>query len=67
MSGWDYEDVGQFGSERDAVDWAKRNNIDPRDLNIRGSGKDVDVGVRRSVSKGDRYNDASNRRRDGFF
>ena len=67
MSGWDFEDVGEFRSERDATDWARRNNIDSQDLNIGGSGKGVDVAVRRSATKGDRYNDASNRRRDGIF
>ena len=67
MSGWQYDDVGQFGSRQGAEDWAKRNNIDPRDLHVRDQGDgSVDVGVKRGSAK-DQYNDGNNDRRDGFF
>lgn len=67
MSGWDYDQVGRFGSARDATDWARRNGIDPRDLDIRGGSGGVDVAVRRSATGGGRFRDADNGRRDGFF
>lgn len=67
MSGWSYDDVGQFGSRREAEDWARRNNIDPRDLHLREREGSVDAAVKRSALSGDRFNDGNNRRRDGFF
>ena len=27
MSGFNFDEVGEFGSEKDAEDWAKENNI----------------------------------------
>ena len=69
MSGWDYEDVGEFGSKRQAEDWARRNNIDPRDLHVReGADGSADTAVKRSAGKGgDRYNDSHGDRKNGFF
>lgn len=64
---FEYDDVGSFGSRRAAEDWAKRNNIDPRDLHIREGNGSCDVGVRRSAIPGGGFNDSGNRRRDGFF
>ncbi|VWX51102.1 hypothetical protein [Novosphingobium sp. 9U] len=64
---FDYDDVGSFGSRRAAEDWAKRNNIDPRDLHIREGNGGCDVGVRRSAIPSDGFNDGDKRRRDGFF
>ena len=68
--GFSYEEVGKFGSRRAAEDWAKRNDIDPRDLNMRERGEEVEVGVRRGAGKGsgdDRYNDRHGGRNRGFF
>ena len=65
---WNYDDMGEFPSERAAVDWARRNNIDPRDLHIRQRGNSVDVGLRRSSGRREGgLNDTHGRRRDGFF
>lgn len=64
---WDFKDVGEFSSAQDAENWARRNNIDPRDLHIRNVGTRVDVEVRRSALSGDQLNDQNNSRRDGFF
>lgn len=60
--------MGEFPSQRAAVDWAHRNNIDPRDIHIRHRGNSVEVGLRRSTGK--KENELDNRyggRRDGFF
>ncbi len=63
-----YEDCGEFGSKRDAEDWARRNNIDPRDLHVRDNNGSVTVGVRRSVApEDDRYDNKHNSRREGFW
>lgn len=63
-----YEDVGEFGDRRAAEDWARRNNIDPRDLHIRDTARGVEVGVNKSAhDKGERYNDRHGGRKDGFF
>lgn len=67
MSGWSYDEVGQFGSRREAEDWARRNDLDPRDLHVREQGGSVDVGVKRSATSGRRFDDSHNGRRDGFF
>ena len=32
MSKWDFEEMGEFGSDADADRWAKRNNIAPQDV-----------------------------------
>ena len=32
MSNWDFEEMGEFGSDADADRWAKRNNIAPQDV-----------------------------------
>lgn len=65
--GWNYEEVGEFGSTKAAEDWAKRNDIDPRDLHIRSRGDGVSVGVKRSALGDEKFNDNHNGRRDGFF
>ena len=68
--GFSYEEVGKFGSRRAAEDWAKRNDIDPRDLNFRERGEEVEVGVRKSSGNkrdDERYNDRHGGRNRGFF
>ena len=47
---YEHEEVGDFASERDAQDWAERNNIDPQDLRCRARGRrGVTLNVRRSA------------------
>lgn len=36
--GWEFEEGGSFGSEKAADDYARRNNLDPRDVRIRPKG-----------------------------
>ncbi|MBB4859189.1 hypothetical protein HNO88_002518 [Novosphingobium chloroacetimidivorans] len=64
---FDFDDAGNFGSRREAEEWAKRNNIDPRDLHIREDSRGCDVGVRRSAIPSGGFDDADKRRKDGFF
>ena len=35
---FDHQEIGDFGSEHDAREWAERNNIDLRDLHFRNRG-----------------------------
>ena len=49
MSNWDFEEMGEFGSDADADRWAKRNNIAPQDVRIRRKGDGVELEVRRSA------------------
>lgn len=66
--GWDFEDVGGFRSREDAERWAKANNIDPRDLDIKQDGKrKVSASVRRSALTDGVDQDRSYGRTDGFF
>ena len=64
---FNYENVGQFGDRQAAENWAKRNNIDPRDLHFRETGRGVDVGVRKNIKRDDGYDDGYGNRRHGFF
>jgi hypothetical protein len=68
MSGFDFDKAGQFPSQADATDWARRNGIDLRDISIRnvGTGEGVEVGLRRSTEP-KHLEDNHNRRRDTFF
>jgi hypothetical protein len=51
MSGWDFEEVGDFGSHGEAVDWGRRNGVAPADLDIKGGfGSGVKAYVRRSAT-----------------
>ena len=45
MSGWDFDDVGKFGSEKAAEDFAKRNGVDPRDIRTRDKGDGIELVV----------------------
>jgi len=66
--GFSYENVGEFGDRRAAEDWARRNDIDPRDLHYRDTARGVEVGIRKGATgSGDRYNDRYGNRRDGFW
>lgn len=66
MSGWDFEEAGKFGSERAAEDYAKRNNIDVRDIRTRRKGDQVELEIRRSALDGRSLHDSGEGRRDGW-
>lgn len=65
MSGWDFDEVGEFGSAADAQDWARENNVDLKDIDIqhqaggtakvwvrRGQTRMSDIELRRSRDRG---------------
>ena len=59
---------GDFANERDAQDWAERNNLDVRDLHYRSRGsRGVTLSVRRSALGDSATSDLSYGRRTGFF
>jgi hypothetical protein len=65
---YEHDEIGDFASERDAQDWAERNNIDPSDLHFRARGKrGVTLSVRRSALGDSSQADLSFGRRTGFF
>ncbi|MDT7533050.1 hypothetical protein OVY48_06315 [Sphingobium sp. SA2] len=66
MAGWDFEEAGKFGSERAAEDYAKRNNIDVRDIRTRRKGDQVELEIRRSALDGRSLRDSGEGRRDGW-
>ena len=57
---------GKFGSERAAEDFARANNIDPRDIRTRRKGEQVELEIRRSALDGRRLRDGGEGRRDGW-
>lgn len=66
--GWDFEDVGNFRSREDAERWAKANNIEPRDLDVRSNGgRGVSASVRRTALTDGTEQDRSYGRTDGFY
>ena len=66
MSGWDFDDVGKFGSAKAAEDFAKRNNVDPQDIRTRDKGDGVELAIRRSSLDGRGLRDSGEGRRDGW-
>jgi hypothetical protein len=65
---FDYDEAGDFASERDAREWADRNQIDARDLHFRNRGKSgVTLSVRRSALGDAARGDLTYGRRTGFF
>jgi hypothetical protein len=48
MSNWNFEDMGDFADDAAAQRWAKRNDIDLRDIRTSACGKGVRIEVRRS-------------------
>lgn len=64
--GWEFEEAGKFGSETAANNYAKRNNIDPRDVRITPKGDEVELTVRRSALDGRKLRDSGEGRRDGW-
>ena len=51
MSSWNFEDMGDFADDAAAERWAKRNEIDLRDIRTTASGRGVRLEVRRSVRR----------------
>ena len=68
MSNWQFEDMGDFGSDADADRWAKRNGIPTQDVRIRNTTSGVRLEVRRSAlgDDGPRHDDLRDGRRTGF-
>jgi hypothetical protein len=65
---YSYDEMGKFADAKAAEDWARRNDIDPRDLHIRQTRDGVDVAVRKGARGNDGdYSDRYNGRRDGFW
>lgn len=64
--GWEFEQAGKFGSEKAADDYVRRNNIDPRDIQITRKGEEVELTVRRSALDDRRLRDNGEGRRDGW-
>ena len=62
---WEYEEVGEFKTQADVDNWARRNNIDFKDLSV-AYGRRLRVSVRRGATQmSDR--ELRDSRRDGFF
>lgn len=68
MSNWQFEDMGDFGDDAAADRWAKRNNVDPRDVRISKKGDGVRLEIRRSAlgDSGRRDSDLRDGRRTGW-
>ena len=49
MSNWDFEEMGDFGDEAAAERWAKRNDVDLRDIRTSRRGDGVRLEIRRSA------------------
>lgn len=64
--GWEFEEAGRFGSEKAADDYARRNNIDPRDVHIARKGNEVELSIRRSALDRRGLRDSNEGRRDGW-
>ena len=64
--GWEFEEAGRFGSEKAANEYAKRNNIDPRDIHIARKGNEVELSIRRSALDRRGLRDSNEGRRDGW-
>ncbi len=64
--GWEFEQAGKFGNEKAADEYARRNNIDPRDVQITRRGGEVELNIRRSALDGSNLRDNGEGRRDGW-
>ena len=58
---WEFEQAGKFGSEKAADDYARRNNLDPRDVQITRKGGEVELSIRRSALDGRSSSSSSSR------
>lgn len=61
----DFEQIGEFDTQEEVNDWARRNNVDPRDIS-QLNGRKIQVSVRVNTR---RMSDAELRdsRNKGFF
>ncbi len=68
MSNWDFEEMGDFGDEAAAERWAKRNDVDLRDIRTSRRGDGVRLKIRSSALRdsGRRDNDLRDGRRTGW-
>lgn len=66
MSGWEFDEVGKFGSARAAEEFAKRNDVDVRDIRTRDTGDGVELEIRRSGHDRRSLRDSNEGRRDGW-
>ena len=68
MSNWDFEEMGDFGDEAAAERWAKRNDVDLRDIRTSRRGDGVRLEIRRSAlgDTGRRDHDLRDGRRTGW-
>lgn len=68
MSNWQFEDMGDFSDDAAADRWAKRNNLDPRDIRVSKNGDGVRLEIRRSAlgDSGRRHDDLRDGRRTGW-
>lgn len=64
--GWEFEQAGKFGSEKAANDFAHRNNLDPRDVQITRKGGEIELNIRRSALDGRGLRDNGEGRREGW-
>lgn len=64
--GWEFEEAGRFGSEKAADEYARRNNIDPRDVHLARKGDEVELSIRRSALDRRGLRDSNEGRRDGW-
>ena len=61
-----YDPAGEFSDRAAAESWAKRNNIDLRDLHLRDTDRGVEASIRKSTRNDERFDDGYGNRRDGF-
>lgn len=64
--GWEFEETGRFGSEKAADDYAKANNVDPRDIHVARRGDQVALSIRRSALDRRGLRDRNEGRRDSW-
>ena len=64
--GWEFQRAGKFGSKRAADDYARRNDLDPRNVQITRRGDEVELHIRRSELEGRKLRDYGEGRRDGW-
>ena len=62
----DYEQVGEFDTQAEVDEWARRNGIDYRDISTL-HGRKISVSVRRSATRMSDRELRENSRKNGFF
>lgn len=67
MGNWNFEDMGDFADDAAAERWAKRNDIDLRDIRTSANARGVRLEIRRSSLGDTRVNsDLRDGRRTGW-